>query len=162
MTLTVVIVGGCGGMGKIFAKIFKNENFRVIITDPNEEKGKELANEINVEYSKDNKIARIADITIVTVPIEKTISVIEEVAPIIKDNSLIVDFTSVKKSVCEALEKFTNKNAEIISIHPMFGPKIPSIEGQVFILIPIRTEKWINFIKNFLIKYNAKFIETTP
>lgn len=164
MPYTIVIVGGEGEMGKIFAKIFQKEGHRVIITGPNEEKGKEIANEINVEYSKDNKISKIADITIITVPIEKTISVIEEVAPIIKDHSLIIDFTSVKKEVCEALKKFTNPKAEIISIHPMFGPKIPSISGQVFIVLPIRYKKegWINFIYNFLTKYKAKFVEATP
>lgn len=159
---TVVIVGGYGGMGKIFAEIFRNENYRVIITGPDKEKGKEIGKKLKVEYNKDNKIARIADITIITVPIEKTIEVIKEVAPIVKDNSLLIDLTSVKKNVCDALLEYTNKNAEILSIHPMFGPKIPSLSGQVFILIPLRTKSGIKKIQEILNKNKTKYIETTP
>lgn len=164
MSYTIVIIGGYGEMGQIFAKIFQKEGHRVILTGPNEDKGREIAAQINVEYSKDNKISEIADITIITVPIEKTISVIKEVAPIIKDDSLIIDLTSVKKDVCDALEKFTNPKAEIISIHPMFGPKISSIEGQVFVVLPVRIKKegWINYIYDFLATHKTKFVEATP
>jgi len=160
--LNVVIIGGYGGMGKIFAKIFKEYGWNVTITGPNKEKGEEISKKLGVKFSEDNKISKNADITVIVVPIEKTIDVIKEVGPIVKDNSLITDFTSVKKNVCDALLKYTNKNAEIISIHPMFGPAISDIHGQVFILCPLRTKKYLSIIEEFLNFYKGRFVITTP
>lgn len=158
----IVIIGGYGGMGKIFAKLFKEENFDVVITGPNEQKGMETAKNLGVEYTKDNSVASHADITIITVPIEKTIPTIKEVAPIIKDGALITDLTSVKSEVCEALLKYANKNSEIVSIHPMFGPRVSDIHGQVFVLCPLRSVRYTLWLKKFLDSHKAKYIETTP
>jgi len=149
-------------MGKIFVKIFRDYGWNVIITGPSKEKGEKTASDFGVKFSDNNRIAMSADITIITVPIEKTIATIKEVAPIVRDGSLIADFTSVKTDVCNALLKYTNKNAEIISIHPMFGPTIPGIHGQIFILCPLRTEKWLSVIEKFLNYYKAKFVISTP
>lgn len=160
--MNVVIIGGYGGMGKIFIKIFKEYGWDVVITGPSKEKGEQTAKEFDVKFSNDNNVASKSDITIITVPIEKTLEVIKEVAPIVKDGSLITDFTSVKSDVCECLLKYTNKKSEIISIHPMFGPTISSIYGQIFILCPLRTEKWMFIITRFLNDHNAKFIIATP
>ncbi len=159
---TVVIIGGYGGMGKIFVRIFKDYGWNVIITGPSKEKGEKTASDFGVKFSDDNRIAGNADITIITVPIEKTIETIKQVAPIVQDGSLIADFTSVKSDVCDALLKYTNTNAEIISIHPMFGPTISDIHGQIFILCPLRTEKWMPVIEKFLNEHKAKFVTATP
>ncbi len=160
--VNVVIIGGYGGMGQIFVRIFKAYGWNVIITGPSREKGEKTASDFGVKFSDDNRIAMSADITIITVPIEKTIATIKEVAPLVKDGSLITDFTSVKTDVCDALLQYTNKNAEIISIHPMFGPTISGIHGQIFILCPLRTEKWMPVIEKFLNDYKAKFVTATP
>lgn len=160
--MNVVIIGGYGGMGKIFLKIFRDYGWNVIITGPSKEKGEKTASDFGVKFSDDNRIAMSADITIITVPIEKTIATIKEVAPFVRDGSLIADFTSVKTDVCDALLEYTNKNAEIISIHPMFGPTISGIHGQIFILCPLRTEKWLSVIEKFLNHHKAKFITATP
>jgi len=160
--MNVVIIGGYGGMGQIFIKVFKDYGWNVIITGPSREKGEKTAYDFGVKFSDDNRIAKDADITIITVPIEKTIATIKEIAPIVKDGSLIADFTSVKINVCNVLLRWTNKNAEIISIHPMFGPTISDIHGQIFILCPLRTEKWMSVIEKFLDHCKAKFITATP
>ncbi|MDI6730174.1 MAG: prephenate dehydrogenase/arogenate dehydrogenase family protein [Candidatus Altarchaeum sp.] len=162
MSYTVVIIGGYGGMGQIFVKIFRDYGWNVIITGPNKEKGEKIANDFRVKFSDDNRIAMSADITIITVPIEKTIATIKEVAPLVRDGSLIIDFTSVKTNICDALLKYANKNAEIISIHPMFGPTISGIHGQIFILCLLRTEKWLSIIEKFLNHHKAKFVTATP
>jgi len=159
----ILIIGGYGGMGKLFAKLFSDLKFDVTITGPNEEKGKETAKNLGVKYLRDNSIAASqSDIIIISVPIEKTVSIIKEVGPKIKNNALITDLTSVKSEVCDALIKYTNKNSEIVSIHPMFGPRVREIHGQVFVLCPLRSSKYIKLIKNFLDMHKAKYIETTP
>jgi prephenate dehydrogenase len=53
----------------------------------------------------------------------------------------------------------------VIPTHPMFGPYISSIAGQVFVLTPgkivEKTPEYL-FLKNFLKTQKAKVIESTP
>jgi prephenate dehydrogenase len=53
----------------------------------------------------------------------------------------------------------------VIPTHPMFGPYISSIAGQVCVLTPEETVKntaEYKFLKNFLKIKQAKVIESTP
>lgn len=150
-------------MGKFFAKLFKDEGFEVTITGPNEIIGRETAKKLNVRYEKDNvTAAKNSDITIISVPVEVTEKVIKEVAPNLKENSLLMDFTSIKEKPCAAMEKFAGKGVEIIGTHPIFGPRTISLEGQVFVITPTRTKKWLKWLREFLKKHKARIFETTP
>ncbi|MDI6654263.1 MAG: prephenate dehydrogenase, partial [Candidatus Hydrothermarchaeota archaeon] len=97
-----------------------------------------------------------------SVYIENTVEVIRQVAPHVKPGSLLMDVTSVKVEPCRAMKKFARRNVEIIGTHPMFGPRITSIEGLTFIVIPIRTKKWDRFLLDFLKNQKAKVFITTP
>lgn len=159
----ISIIGGYGGMGKLFAKLFKDEGFEVTITGPNEIEGRKTAERLDVKYERNNAVAAgNSDITIISVPIEMTGGVIKEVAPAMKENSLLMDFTSIKEMPCRAMEKFAGKNVEIIGTHPIFGPRTISLDGQVFVVAPIRSKKWLQWLREFLKKHNARVFETTP
>jgi len=163
MELKIAIIGGYGGMGKLFAKIFKQEGHKVCITGPTEEKGKHVAKELGVGYKRDNVDAvKNADIVIITVPIEVTLDVIKEVAPHVPKNSLLMDFTSIKEDPCKAMKKFAKPGVEIIGTHPVFGPRVGNLEGQVFVLTPIRGKKWLKWLREFLEKHKCRVFETTP
>jgi len=63
--------------------------------------------------------------------------------------------------------EFSKNGVEVIGMHPMFGPKVPGLEGQVVVLAPMRpssgnTYKWVPFLLEFLNKHKAKIIESTP
>jgi len=147
--MRVAVIGGGGALGKLIAKIFAEE-FEVVISDIDEEKGKKIAKELNVEFSPNNiEATRESDIVIISVPIENTCETIKEVAPHVKPRALLTDVTSVKIEPCRAMLRFANREAEIIGMHPMFGPRISSLEGQLILLCPIRTEKWLNFLIKF-------------
>jgi len=160
--MKIVIFGGSGRMGKIFAKIFKEAGQEVIIVDLNEKEGREMEKNLGVKYTKDNFIVSEADFVIISVPIGATASLIEQIGPLIKDGSLVSDLTSIKFEAVKALDKWINKKAEIISIHPMFGPRVLDVSGQVFILCPIRTGiskfNWLNFIENFFLERKVKVV----
>ncbi len=159
----ISIIGGYGGMGKFFAKLFRDEGFEVTITGPNEINGKETAKKLGVRYERDNiTAAKNSDITIISVPIEITEGVITEVAPVLKENSLLMDFTSIKEMPCRAMEKFAGKDVEIIGTHPIFGPRTISLDGQVFVITPIRAGRWLPWLRELLKKHNSRIFETTP
>ncbi|MBN2015115.1 MAG: prephenate dehydrogenase [Candidatus Altiarchaeota archaeon] len=163
MTEKITIVGGYGGMGKFFAGIFAEEGFDVTITGPNEAKGKAAAEELGVSYERDNKKAtRNAEIVIISVPVNSTLEVIREVAPEVKEGSLLMDVTSIKEEPCKTMEEHSKKGVEIIGTHPMFSHRVAGMEGQVFIITPIRGGRWLTWLKKFLKKHKSKVYESTP
>ena len=120
MKYSLTIIGGYGAMG-VWALNFFHENkllgtlFDVTITGPNDTKGTKIAKEFNVKYEKDNiKASKDTDITIISVPIEFTEKSIEEVGPHLKPGSLLIDLTSVKTPVVDALNKFVKKEQDQI------------------------------------------------
>ncbi len=161
--VNATIVGGYGGMGQIFAKLFKEEGFDVTISGPTEEKGEKASVELGVEYVKDNVDAVAdADVVVVTVPIKRTLDVIREVAPHLKPDSLLMDLTSVKKMPCDAMLEHAKKNVEVLGAHPMFGPRAAGVEGQVVILTPVRSKRWVGFVEDLLRRHRVKVFNSTP
>lgn len=161
--MKVAVIGGSGSFGRIFARFFKEDGHDVIITGRNKIKGERVARELGVVFSTDNVgVASDSDIVVVSVYIENTVEVIKEVAPHVKDGALLTDVTSVKVEPCEAMLKYANPNAELIGMHPMFGPRISSLEGQTVVVTPLRGDRWKNFLIDFLEKRKARVYITTP
>lgn len=161
---SVAIIGGYGGMGKLFAEILKRNGLDVTIAGPRPKKGKEAAEALGVTYEQDNEMAAgAADIVIITVPIVNTVDVIKEVAPVMKEGALLMDLTSVKKDPCDAMFKAAPQTVEVVGCHPVFGPMVSDFKGQNFVFCPIR-EKGKNFLllKNILKKEGAKITICTP
>lgn len=161
--MRIAIIGGSGEFGRIFARLFKKEGHDVIITGRDAAKGEKIAKELDVRFTNDNvKAAEESDVVIISVYIENTVEVIRQVAPHVRSGCLLMDLTSVKVEPCRAMKKFAKRNVEIIGTHPMFGPRVTSIEGLTFILTPIRTKKWDKFLLDFLKNQKAKVFITTP
>lgn len=162
-TSNVAIIGGYGGMGQIFARVFKDAGFDVILCGPTEHKGKKKAEELGVSYEKDNsKAASKADIVIITVPMRVTVDVIEEVAPYVRKGCLLMDLTSVKEVPCNAMAEHSKKGVEVLGCHPIFGPRVGDLENQVLILNPIRGKKWHPKLRKLFEKHDARVFECTP
>lgn len=159
----VAVIGGYGGMGRFFAEMFAKEGFPVVISGPNEASGREAAKKIGAEYVRENaKAAKDADIVMISVPVNATTGVIREVAPYVRKGALLMDVTSVKEKPCEYMDRYAPKGVEVIGAHPMFSQRVGSLEGQVFVLTPVRGEKWLAWLKDFLKEHKAKVYESTP
>jgi prephenate dehydrogenase len=163
MAFRATVIGGYGGMGRIFASLLKSEGCSVVISGPTESKGLKAASELGVEYVKGNAEASSgADIIVITVPIAATADTIAEVAPHVKAGGLLMDLTSVKGWPCELMAKHSGADTEVIGTHPVFGPRVGSLDGQVIVLTPVRGAKWLPWLKGVLQKHNARVIESTP
>ncbi len=166
MKYSLTIVGGYGAMGIwllnfLEEKSLLNSKLKVTITGPNEIKGQKIAKQFNVEYKKDNiEATKEADITIISVPIEITEKTIKEIGSNLKPDSLLVDLTSVKTPIIEAMNKFVKDDVKKISIHPMFGPRVVGLEGQVVLFVDVNGGRWKNKVLKFLEDQKTKVIQT--
>ena len=161
--MKISIIGGTKGLGNWIANFLKNKGFDVTITGRNRIDGENVSKRLGVKYTPDNiKAASQADLVIVSVPIGATTKTIREIAPYLKEGSLIMDVTSVKEEPTSVMNECTPKGVEILPSHPMFGPRIRSLDGQVVVLTPVKRGKWYQKVLDFLEAENARVIVTTP
>jgi prephenate dehydrogenase len=119
------IIGGTGKMGGLFVPVFKRAGYEVFVSGRS-----------TVLTNAD--IARQCDLVIVSVPIRDTVRVIEEIAPLLARNQLLCDLTSLKVRPVEAM---LASKANVVGLHPMFGPTVTSLKGQTIIVCPVRVEE---------------------
>lgn len=140
------IIGGKGKMGRWFKDFFISQGFPVIISDLNTELS-------NIE------LAKKADIVIVSVPIRKTVEVIEEVRSFVRKNALLSDFTSLKTKPIEVMKE---AKSAVLGMHPLFGPLIQKLENQNIVFCPVKNNRWVSFLRNIFIKNGAKILKMSP
>jgi len=121
--------------------------------------------EIEVTGSKDDNIEAVknADIVIYSVPISLTKKIIKETLPHIKSWAVVADVTSIKWFPSEEMQK--REDITVIPTHPMFGPYIGTLAGQVVVLTPdetVKNTKEYMFLKDFLCSQKVKVREETP
>ncbi|MCK4480880.1 MAG: prephenate dehydrogenase/arogenate dehydrogenase family protein [Candidatus Lokiarchaeota archaeon] len=162
------IIGGSGGMGRVFGKYFKQHGFDITLFARDEKKLKIVAKDLGVKFELDlKKSVENADIVMVSVPIHSTSKMIKKITPLMKKNSLIFDITSLKQGVYKIFSE-VHKNYPIncLSIHPMFGPGIKNMKNYVILVLKIGgTEQYDEIINEFINIFRSDefiIVETTP
>jgi len=140
----MLIIGGTGETGSWFARYFKERRFEVSVWGPS---GKtEVAERLGVKFATDlSKEASESDAVLLSVPIKNTANVAREIAPLMREGSLLMDVTSLKTEPMKAMLEYAPEGVEVLGTHPMFGPTMPDIAGQTVILVPAegRSERWL-------------------
>ncbi len=161
--MQVAVIGGTRGLGKWIANFLKKRGCQVTITGRNSLMGDAIASKMGVSYTSNNiQAASKAEVVVLAVPIEATPQTIKEIAPHIREGSLFLDVTSVKEEPAELMHKHAQEGVEILPIHPMFGPRVRSLDGQVVVLTPKRKGKWYPKVVDFLETEQARVLVTTP
>ena len=161
--MKIAVIGGTRGLGEWIAKFLKSKGFDITITGRDEITGERVSKKMGVNYTSSNvSAASQSDVVIVSVPIDVTSSAIKEVAPVMKKGSLLMDVTSVKEEPSKTMQKYAPTGVEVLPIHPMFSPRIRSLDGQVIVITPISKGKWYDKVYNLFEKDNARIIVTTP
>src|SRR5512136_62838 len=132
MMTRMLILGGTGETGSWFAQFFKDHGLDVAVWGPG---GKtDVADRMGVRYAHDvMKEAKENDIVMLSVPIAKTVDVIRQVAPCMRPGSLLMDVTSLKSEPMKAMTRHAPPGVGVIGAHPMFGPTMPALKGQIVI-----------------------------
>lgn len=141
------IIGGTGGIGRWFARFFSQEGHPVHVAGRCG--GMPLP-----------ELAARCRIVIVSVPIAATADVIRQAGPLLPEDSLLMDFTSLKEEPVR--EMLNSTGAEVVGCHPLFGPDCPSLEGQNIILCPGRGKKWLAWLEAFFAERGARVTRTSP
>jgi chorismate mutase/prephenate dehydrogenase len=119
----VLIVGGAGQMGAMFASLFEKSGYGVrILTESDWESAPQLCEGI--------------DLALVSVPIEHTVAVIEKIAPFLPATALLADLTSIKKAPVETMCE--SHGGPVLGLHPLFGPTTSSLDKQIIVYTPGR------------------------
>ena len=111
----IVIIGGRGGMGRIFVKLFTQSGYQV-------------ASMGSRDWDSAPEILKDASLVIVCVPIDKTQLVIGKLNNLPKD-CILADFTSTKSMPLEEMLKV--HQGPVVGLHPMFGPDISTMAKQL-------------------------------
>ena len=161
--MNIGIIGGTRGLGKKLAFFFKNDGFNVTITGRDESVGNLVSKELGVNYSSDNiGTVENSDIVVIAVPISSTLDVITELAPLMKQGTLLVDVTSVKEKPSTVMSKVVPEGVEFIPTHPVFGPRLTDLNGQIIVLTPIVKGEWYPKVVSYLEGKNMQVIESSP
>ncbi len=159
----VAVIGGTRGLGRWIAKFLAEKGFNVLITGRNITEGELVSKKIGTGYTNNNVLAaETSDVVIISVPIHATPNIIKELAPLMKPGSLLMDVTSVKEESSQLMEEYAAEGVEVVPSHPMFGPRIRSLDGQVVVLTPSVDGAWYTKVYKFLEGENARIIVTTP
>ena len=126
---SMTIIGGSGGMGKVFGKLFQNYGFEITLFARNKEKLTQTAIGLNMKYSLDlEECVKKADMIMVSIPITSTPQMIKKIAPMMKRDAILFDITSLKTMVYNILQDMCSKYPiNCISLHPMFGSGIKAV-----------------------------------
>jgi len=144
---TVAIIGAAGGMGTLWTKLLQTVGHEVLAVD------------VDTDLSAKDAAAA-ADVVLVSVPIDVTSQVIEQVGPSMREGALLTDLTSVKQQPVEAM--LEHSRCAVIGSHPLFGPSVRSLQNQRMAIVPARDEGdlWLPWLRTTYNSLGLTLIET--
>ena len=144
---TVAIIGGKGRIGGMLVRLFGDLGHRVLVADVDTELTPEAA-------------AALADVTVISVPIDVTLEVIRRVGPHVREDALLMDVTSLKAAPVAAM--LESSRGSVLGTHPMFGPSVHTLQGQRVVLCRARGDAWADWVAQLLVARGLVITETTP
>lgn len=144
---TVGVIGGLGEMGRLFATFFQSLGYHIAIADLGGGKNS-------------REVLTASNIVLFCVPLHKTVAVIEELIPHVREDQLLMDVTSLK---VPPLQQMLRSPASVVGLHPMFGGRITSFEGQTLVACPVRIKPrdW-HFVRSLFVGKGMRVKECSP
>jgi chorismate mutase/prephenate dehydrogenase len=121
--MTALIVGGAGRMGEWASRFLSNRGAEVLIWDP---RGR-LEGYKSVKSL--GQAANMADIVVVASPpgtCQEELQAVLDSRP----KGLVFDLCSVKSHISGTLRRGAEDGLLVTSVHPMFGPRVPTPKNQ--------------------------------
>jgi chorismate mutase/prephenate dehydrogenase len=144
---TVAVIGGHGRMGGVLVRMFGDLGHQVIVSD--------VGTPLSV-----GDAASVADVVVVSVPIDSTEEVIRAVGPRVRKDAVLIDVTSIKEAPVAAM--LTATEASVVGTHPMFGPNVHSLQGQRVVVCRARGDAWAEWVVRMFQARGLTVQETTP
>ncbi|MEM3702851.1 MAG: prephenate dehydrogenase/arogenate dehydrogenase family protein [Candidatus Bathyarchaeia archaeon] len=121
--MKIAVLGAAGNMGKWLVQYFASRGHLLTVFDINRDELRMLSKNYKVKVARDNlEAVKDAELTIVSVPIDKTVKVLRDIAAKLKRKSIVVEIASIKAGIIEVLKECSNFGVQPLSLHPLFGP----------------------------------------
>lgn len=118
-----------------------------------------IGSDIETELSNED-IVQEAEVVIFSVPIDKTVEIINGLVPFSRSDQLWMDLTTIKTPAILAMLK---SKAEVTGLHPLFAPpKELTWRGKRVVICPMRLRSWSNWFYSFLRATEADFSTFDP
>jgi len=143
----ITVIGGRGRMGKLFAQQLSAAGHNVSVLG-------------NQDWEYANILLGEADLVLISVPIERTVDVIQRAAEYLAPTTALADITSIKTEPVQTMLEY--HIGPVMGLHPMFGPSIKSFSGQKVVVCPGRQDDSFQWLLQFIASKGAELIVCTP
>ena len=143
----ILIVGARGGIGSLYSRIAKQTGHIVHEIDKH-------------NWHELEAMAPKLDIAIVAVPINVTVDVINRLAPRLREDTILADFTSNKSEPIEAMTKA--HPGPVLGMHPMHGPDVHNLSKQLMVFCPVRDPECTQWFIEQCNLWGMRTIEADP
>jgi len=142
----ILIVGGAGEMGRLFARFFAGTGYPVDILDKN-------------DWDRARTLCQDADLVVVCVPINVTVEVIDALAPLMRPDAVLTDLTSVKTRPLEAMCRA--HKGPVLGLHPLFGPTTDNLDKQIIAACAGQNDGACQWVIDQLVAWGAVVVDTS-
>ena len=151
---TVGIVGGNGIMGTWFTNFLEAAGYHTLIYD---RASKEKRNQVSLA-----QLVTRSDVILLSVPITSLDEVLNQIAPLLKEETLVVENCSIKHCSLPLVLEKTPEFVEVLGIHTMFGGNIETLKHQnVLITRTERSGEKAEAFESLLYKHGASISQVS-
>ncbi|HCD52318.1 MAG TPA: bifunctional chorismate mutase/prephenate dehydrogenase [Balneolaceae bacterium] len=143
----IVYIGGDGGMGELYKRMTSQTGHHAYSID----KG---------NWHELEELAEIADMIIITVPINVTKAVIERLSGRLRPETILADFTSNKAFPIQAM--LESHVGPVVGLHPMHGPDVENLSKQLMVVCPARNGEQADWFIKQCELWGMRIIEADP
>jgi prephenate dehydrogenase len=161
--MKIAIIGGSGKMGLWFTRFLLKEGKDITLIGRSKAKLEEAKRKLNVSITTDIENAKLADVVLLSIPIDHFEETAKRLSPHIQPNQIILDITSVKLLPVEVMHRYLNRG-KVLGTHPVFGPGARSLANQNFVLTPTNEQENIlaEKVRSYLETYEARVRLMSP
>jgi prephenate dehydrogenase len=163
----VVIAGGSGAVGSLFAEQLQESGNDVVIVDrdvpgPTHRVTRFVRGDISDPGAEVADVVRTADAVLLCVPEPVALVAIGRLVGTLRPDALIADTLSVKTTVVPALHAaaMIAGDAEALSLNPMFAPSL-GFAGQAVASVVVRDGRRGRALRDLIEQWGARVVTVT-
>lgn len=163
----VVVAGGAGAVGSLFAESLQDSGNDVVIVDrdipgPAHRVTRFVRGDISDPGAEVADVVRAADVVLLAVPEAVALAAIGRLVGTLRPDALIVDTLSVKTTVVPALRAaaLIAGEAEALSLNPMFAPSL-GFAGHPVASVVVRDGRRGRALHDLIEQWGARVVTVT-
>ena len=163
----VVVAGGSGAVGSLFAERLRESGNDVVIVDravpgPTHGVTRFVRGDISDPGAEVADVVRTADVVLLSVPEPVALVAIGRLVGMLRPDALIVDTLSVKSTVVPALHAaaMIAGEAEALSLNPMFAPSL-GFAGHTVASVVVRDGQRGRALHDLIEQWGARVVTVT-